>query len=56
MTYVYPLDRPPGYFDRGWDPDHLIEEAEENGYLITKTMLVGWVRNGKMPPPKGKKA
>jgi hypothetical protein len=51
--YVYPIDRADELKITGWTEDGLIREASEAGYIVTKTMIRAWVKNGLIPPPNG---
>jgi hypothetical protein len=50
--YIHPLDRVPELRRTGWDMDGLIREMRMAGYIITKSIVKAWVRNGLLPPPR----
>ena len=50
-NYIHPLDRVPELRRTGWDMDGLIREMRTAGYIVTKSIVKAWIRNGLLPPP-----
>jgi hypothetical protein len=50
-NYIHPLDRVQELRGTGWDVDGLIREMRTAGYIVTKSIVKAWVKNGLLPPP-----
>jgi hypothetical protein len=50
--FIYPLDRVPELRRTGWNMNELVREVRAAGYIITKRIVKGWVKNGLLPPPR----
>ena len=51
-AYIHPLDRVQELRGTGWDVDALIREMRTAGYIVTKSIVKAWIRNGLLPPPR----
>ena len=51
--YIHPLDRVQELRRTCWDVDGLIREMRTAGYIVTKSIVKAWIKNG-LPPPPGK--
>jgi hypothetical protein len=52
--YIHPLDRVQELRRTGWDVDGLIREMRIAGYIVTKSIVKAWIRNGLLPSPPRK--
>ena len=51
-SYIHPLDRVQELPRTGWDMDGLVREMRIAGYIVTKSIVKAWVKNGLLPPPR----
>ena len=52
VNYIHPLDRVQELRKTGWAMDGLIREMRTAGYIVTKSIVKAWIRNGLLPPPR----
>ena len=52
VSYIHPLDRVQELHRTVWDVDALIREMRIAGYIVTKSIVKAWVKNGLLPPPR----